>query len=265
MSPLFKRELRFGSKSLLLWGILLIVFTVSGFFKYDAMLSNAAATDAMIEAIPRVMRVMFGMNALPISTPLGYYAMMSVWISLLLFARAGMVGATILCKEERDKTADFLLVKPITRSQIISGKYLAACCDLLLLTFLFLALVGAIFVGPLRESNSLRQVLYAIGGLFLVQLLFFTAGLLLSTLVKKHKVAMAGSLLFVFGSYFLSTLIELSGELDMLRPLTPFRYFDVAEIATHGYQPLYPLLAVAIILLATTLTYRFYQNRNVSV
>lgn len=264
MTQLLKRELRSGQKSFRLWLILVIIFTVSGFVKYDAMLSSSAATDAMMDAIPRVMRVMFGMNALPISTPLGYYAMMMVWISLLLFARAGMIGATILIKEERDKTADFLLVKPITRSDIVTGKLLAACFDTFVITLLFMSQVLITFRGPIQESNITMELYYTVFGLFLVQLLFFACGLLLSTLVKRHQRAMAGSLLFVFGSYFLSTAIELSGELDFLRPLTPFRYFDVAELNKHGHQPIYPILSVVIILLATTLTYRFYQKRDVS-
>ncbi|GAA3321378.1 hypothetical protein GCM10020331_036950 [Ectobacillus funiculus] len=42
-------------------------------------------------------------------------------------------GATIIVKEERDKTAEFLLAKPISRSGIVTAKLMAACVNLVVL------------------------------------------------------------------------------------------------------------------------------------
>lgn len=37
-----------------------------------------------------------------------------------------MLGSGIISKEERDKTAEFLLVKPVSRAHIMTAKLLAA-------------------------------------------------------------------------------------------------------------------------------------------
>ena len=47
---------------------------------------------------------------------------------------AAMLGATIIAKEERDKTAEFLFVKPVSRSKIISFKLLVALVNIVILT-----------------------------------------------------------------------------------------------------------------------------------
>ena len=39
---------------------------------------------------------------------------------------AAMLGADIISKEERDKTAEFLFVKPISRNKIIISKLLGS-------------------------------------------------------------------------------------------------------------------------------------------
>ena len=54
---------------------------------------------------------------------------------------AAMLGATIIAKEERDKTSEFLFAKPVLRSTIITAKLLAAFVNIVvfnLITFISL-------------------------------------------------------------------------------------------------------------------------------
>ncbi len=54
-----------------------------------------------------------GMDAQPITTPLGSYAALYPWYALVASAHAAILGATIMAKEKRDHSADFLFTKPV--------------------------------------------------------------------------------------------------------------------------------------------------------
>ena len=80
----------------------------------------------------------FQFNAFNLTTITGFYGVMFAYFSLIATISAAMWGSDIISKEERDKTVEFLLTLPVTRSKVVTAKTLAAlvnCIGLLLITW----------------------------------------------------------------------------------------------------------------------------------
>lgn len=84
-------------------------------------------------------------------------------------------------------------------------------------------------------------------GLFLTQLMFFAAGLLIASLVKKYKSAVQIGTAFLLASYVVAITARYTG-LPLLDYLSPSRYFDVYEVTLNGIH--IPCLITAIVLIA---------------
>ena len=94
--------------------------------------------------MPKSMQTIFGIGTFDLSKASGYYGMLFLYLLLMATIHAAMLGADIISKEERDKTSEFLLVKPISRNKIITSKLLAALINIII--FNIITLVSSIII-----------------------------------------------------------------------------------------------------------------------
>ena len=142
MKVIVFRELKANRKGLLIWMAGMLFMVAIGAAEYGTVVENAESIMPMLDAMPRIVKVIFGMDVLPVGTPLGYYVCMYLWYCMVAFAHAIVLGATVIAKEERDRTAEFLYTMPYSRKTIISGKIIAAAINVLCMTiFTFLCII----------------------------------------------------------------------------------------------------------------------------
>lgn len=131
MSPdksllVLRRELAGNCKSFLLWTVpvaALVALTVSlqpGFAKQGSLLM------AKFAAMPEGMRTAFGIGVLDLTRAPGYLATNFIYVTLTGSLLAGSFGAALLSREESMRTAELLLVQPVSRLQVVLGKAAAA-------------------------------------------------------------------------------------------------------------------------------------------
>jgi ABC-2 type transport system permease protein len=174
-----------------------------------------------------------------------------------------MLGALILAKEERDKTADFLFVKPIRRHQVITRKLLAALINLVvfnLVTFV----ISAISVAKYNNGDSLTlSVFFVTSALFLLQLLFLGLGLLFGALARNAKAAASTVSFVILGSFILKVVIDLYDKIEPLQFLSPFMYFSAESLMfDHQIDAGYSVLALGLALVGAIGSYYFFQKRD---
>lgn len=141
-------------------------------------------------------------------------AQLSVFLGFALFVIPFMLHATIAGERER-RSWDMLLVAPISPSQIVMGKFVAAFLGLLLAfaLFMFPVLILAIYYQGMHWGLLLLGV-----GVVISQLLALTSlTILISARVKRPLVALAvtiGAVLvvFLFIPLFLSVLDSFMGK-----------------------------------------------------
>ena len=112
---LFLKEMRRNTLSLLLWILvisLLISFTMSVF---QTFVENRSKVMGMLNLVPKGALQFKGIsNVNDLLSVLGFYAVNNVIYMMVLGSIFAMVlGSNILLKEEYNKTAEFLLTKPL--------------------------------------------------------------------------------------------------------------------------------------------------------
>ncbi len=167
------RELRANFKTLMIWSISIIVFLAMGMMEFAAFSTMGEEANKAMEVLPDFMQKIFGFATISLTDIRGYFSVYNVFFILLLGIHASMLGATIIAKEARDKTADFLMVKPITRQQMITSKLIAAFINLVILNVV-LTVTSILFVAANNTGESVTcLIIYLMGTLLILQCVFF--------------------------------------------------------------------------------------------
>ena len=174
----------------------------------------------------------FGMDRLNFGTLIGFYAVECGNILGLGGAfYAALCAVSILSKEEKDKTAEFLLTHPVGRKRIITEKLSAVLIQITVLNIIIYALsVGSIAaVGetvPLKEISLLHLAYY------LLQLELSGICFGISAFLRKGSAGLGLGIATVM--YFLNLIANIADVAAFLKYITPFGYCEGADIVSNG-------------------------------
>lgn len=178
----------------------------------------------------------------------------------------GMRGSDILSKEERDKTVEFSLVLPVSRSRVVTAKALAAlvnCLAFVLITWV-VSLVAVQSYNP--DRAFLDFLALEMQAMLAIELIFLAIGLLLGAAMKQYKLSGSTAVAIILTTYFLSIVVSLQDNLDFLKYFTPFKYFDAGELFRSGtLDGVYLLLTAAIIVVCMAAAYWTYNKRDLYI
>lgn len=268
---MYLHEIRSTYKGLIAWIAGVLVLQLSGYSKFEGFQASGLAATGSVNAIsssfPKPLLALFGMSDLNIATLIGYFGILYLYFALIATIHAGLTGAGIVSKEERDKTSEFLLTRPLSRNKILSAKILAGLTNVLIL-FVVIATSSVIGVGIVNHGNySLSpQVMNMMWGILLSQLVFFGLGICFAGIFKRPKLPTLAITAVVMGSYIVYALSLITDKLAWLRFITPFRWFSApsiiyAEAVGIGYVLVSILLCVGLIVAG----YYYYQRRDITV
>ena len=263
---IYIKELKSHRKSLIFWSIGVILMVASGMSKYAGLKSSGQSITEVFSQMPKSMQAVMGIGPLDLSKASGFYGLLFLYLVLMATIHAAMLGATIISKEERDKTSEFLFVKPVSRTKIISAKLLAAFTNIVIFN-LVTFVSSLVAVGKMSEGEDVNgDIAITMVGMFILQLVFLAIGSAISAVKKRPKTAgslATGILLLVF---LLSVAIDLNEKLENLKYLTPFKYFEAKNMMYGGgFEGVYLILSALLIVLLIYVTYVFYKKRDLNV
>jgi ABC-2 type transport system permease protein len=262
---IFKRELKANLRSLIIWGIIVILFVMIGVSKFSAYYENPEML-AILNDMPPALLHAFNMQAFNLTTIGGFFGVMFTYFALIVSIAAAMWGSDIISKEERDKTVEFSLTLPVTRSRVVTGKALAAvvnCVGLLLIT-LGASLVSVAQYQP--DSEFYRFLTLCMVALFIMQLTFLAVGLFLGCAMKQYRRASSVAVSLLLGTYFLSVISGLNEHLEFLKYFSPFKYFDPGVLLRQSRIDVrFVGLSLAIIVASTVGAYLTYARRDLYI
>lgn len=122
---IFFKEWKRYRHSLVLWSMVLSLFIVLTMVFYPAIAENAAQIESLLQSpMMRSMMEMFGGGDTSSFTDLlGFYATKNISNILLLGSIFSIIlASSIVAREENEKTIEFLLTRPVTRSEIFLTK-----------------------------------------------------------------------------------------------------------------------------------------------
>ena len=269
MMNIFLRELKAHRRALIIWSVCMILGVYSGMYKYTAYTAGTAGAPSIndiVKAMPGTVRALFGFGSFDVSTMAGYFAVLTVYIQLALGIHAALLGAGIISKEERDKTTEYLMVKPVSRGYIITSKLCAALFNVVVLNLVLLLSSLAIVPAYNKGKDISHEILLIMLSMFFLQLLFLTLGAGLAACMRKPKGA--GSIVtgFILIAYFIARVTDMNDRLNPLNILSPFKYFDLSKIvAGNGLNSGIVLITLLLIAVFTGSTYFFYSRRDLNV
>jgi len=262
---IFIRELKANLRSLLIWGFIVALFVTIGFSKFSAYEGNPELL-VILDQMPPVLLDAFNMAAFNLTTLSGFYGVMFTYFALILSIAATMWGSDTISKEERDKTVEFSLTLPVTRSRVVTAKALAALvnCILLLLITCVAALIASAQYQP--DNEFFKFLSLCMLAIFIMQLIFLAIGIFLGCAMKRYKLASSVAVSLLLGTYFLSIISGLNENLEFLKYFSPFKYFDAGMLLHESRLDMtFVLLSVAIVLVSMAGAYLTYARRDLYI
>ena len=262
---IFLRELKANFKSLLIWSFIIVLLILIAVSKFSAFAGDPEMLKILDTIPPAVMDVM-NMNAFNLTTLTGFYGIMFLYFGLMGAFAAAMWGSDIISKEERDKTVEFSLVLPVSRSRVVTAKALAAlvnCVVFVLITWGF----SVVAVQSYNPDQAFYDFLaLEMQGMFMMELIFLAIGLMLGCVLKKYKSSGSTATGIILATYFMSVIAGMNDKFEFLKHFTPFYYYDAGEIFRSGHlDTTYLGVSVAIIVVALIATYTVYNKRDLYI
>ncbi len=263
---LFEKEMKRALISLLLWMLVITILISVTMSIYPTFLQNQQKVFGMLNLIPKGVLEFKGFsNINDLLVALGFYASNNVIYTLVLGSIFAIVlGTNLLLREEYNKTAEYLLTKPVTRSEIFLTKFAVLLVNILVLNIVT-SLTGFFFLSVVdKELFSLKAFMILSLYTFLLNMLFGIAGLFISTLIKRARPVTAFSIGLVLILYFIYTLSKITESISWLGKISPFRYVDL-RVTNPGYSmdPFNLGFFLVLSLFFGVYSYRLYLRRDI--
>lgn len=263
---IFWREMKANRKSLIIWCIGVIFMVGGGIGKFIAYSTTGQSINELVAEMPKSVQTILGFGSFDLTKASGFYGMLFSYIVLMAVIHAVALGASIFSKEEIDKTSEFLFVKPVSRNKITSSKLCAGITNILI--FNFITLVSSIgMFGKYSKGEAVTgTILKLMLGMFFLQLIFLFIGTAIAAIGKNAKAAASIATGVMLLTFILYKLVDLNTNLEKLKYLTPFKYFDAGNLINgKGFESVYVIISVLIITALMSMTYMFYKKRDLKV
>ncbi|MFO7697103.1 MAG: ABC transporter permease subunit [Anaerolineae bacterium] len=262
---ILRRELRAGIKSLLIWcGIMVFMLAVE-FSEFTVYYNNPELT-RVIDAMPPGVIAALNMDAFNFTTAAGFFGVMSNYLQLIVAIAAAMWGAEVIAREERDKTAEFVLSLPVTRARLLAGKTIAAlvmCAVLLGVTWGATLLLAQRYApdAPFYPFVALIMASFA-----LIQVVFLSMGILAGSAWPRPSRAGSVAVSILLATYVGGYLMEFTDKLDFVRYLSPYKYYDpLLMLHESRLETRFVVLALAVAIACLAAAFAAYERRDMSI
>lgn len=220
---IFKKELRSGAMSLLVWSAVIGGLMAVCVGLYPSMEGSMGDMSALFADMGEFSAA-FGLDKLGFGTIMGFYGTECGNILGLGGAfYAALTAMGLLAGEEGGHTAEFLMTHPVSRTRTALEKLAALTVMILTLNLVCLACGagGILAIGAEAEWGDLMKYH---GALALLQLEVGGVCFGLSSLLRRSSYGLAA------GLYFLGLLVNLDPDMEFLRFVTPYYYADAARV-----------------------------------
>ena len=261
---IYKHEFKMNLKSVITWSVAVAALLFIFISLLSSFAEEAELLNEMMAEFPEELLLAFGMDNMDFSSVLGFFSLAFLFTQICLAIQAANYGFSLVSIEERELTADFLLAKPVGRTQIMTSKLLAALSGLTITnivvwisSFVFIQL----FIGD--RTYDTRSLFLLLLSILVFQLFFLTVGLVISLLIKRVRSITPYAMALVFGMYVLSAFGDMLGE-SMFENITPFKHFEPSYIVQHAAYNL-PLVSISLVVIVISLvgSYLLYSRRNI--
>ena len=256
-----KHELRRGKTAFLIWTGAISFLLAVCVFLFPEMKGEMSEIGDVFSSMGSFTEA-FGMDKLNFGTLKGYYAIECGNVLGLGGAFfAALIAVGMLCKEEKERTAEFLLTHPVSRVRVITEKLAAVIIQIIVMNIIVYAIsvCSMIAVGeevPWKELNLLH-VAY-----FIMQIEIAAICFGVSAFMRSGSIGVGLGIAAIM--YFLNLIANITEKAEFLKHITPFGYCDGADIVADGELSIERIaigLVVSVVLIV--LAYLKYGKKDI--
>ena len=261
---MFNRELKINFKSFIIWTLVLITLFLVVYLIYPSIMNseNVEMLNEMMKVFPEEVLKAFNMDISGIETAYGWLKTEGfVFVLLITGIYSGILGSSILLKEENDKTIEYLNSLPITRNNIILSKITTSLIYIISM-ILILSIFNYIGLSISCDFDKKSYLLLSITPIFSSTVIFALC-LFISTFTHKTKKTLGISLAIVFISYFLQIVSELDKSTEFLKYFSVFTLADIRNVITNiSINPLMIIISITLTVILLLLSVINYNKKE---
>ena len=224
---ILKREILSQKLTILIWGLAIGFMVGVCVLIYPQMQSQMDNIGEMMSSLGSFTKA-FGMDQLDFNNITNYYALECgnmLAIGGAFFA--AIIGISALMKEERDRTAEFLLTHPISRAKVITEKLISIVVIISIVNAVIFVL-GTVSMLIVGGEFSWSEILLFHLAYYLMQLEIAGICFGISAFISKFGAGIGIGIAAVF--YFMNIISNITSDARALKYITPFGYTDGGNI-----------------------------------
>ena len=258
---LLKHELKQGFKTLAIWTASIGFLIAICLFLFPEMKGEMDNVSDMFASMGSFTAA-FGMDRLNFGTLIGFYAVECGNILGLGGAFfASLIAVSALAKEEKERTAEFLLSHPVSRVSVISSKLAALVVQIVVMNVVIFALSAAC-IAIIGEEPTWKEICLLHLAYFLLQLELAGICFGLSAFLRRGSLGIGLGIAAMM--YFLNIIANISEKAEFLKFITPFGYAEGADIVSNdSLDGKLVLIGMAFALIGVAAAYFWYSRKDI--
>ena len=258
---LFLHELKQNRLSLIIWALSISFMLCVSIVIYPEMSGQMEEMNQMMSDMGAFSSA-FGLDQLSFGEFSGYYGIECgnvLGLGGAIFA--AIIAVTSLAKEEKDRTAEFLLSHPISRSKVITSKLISVFAQILILNVIVnvLANLCAFIIGE-SDGLSMRLLLGLAFLLMQIEIAGICFGISAFIIRGGYGIGIGSSLML----YFVNIIANLTEDAEFLKYITPFGYTDSAYIINEKSLKLeYLVVGIIFAIIGIVSAYVKYTKKDI--
>ncbi len=225
---LIKHELKQGQATLLIWTSVIGFMLAACILIYPEMGTQMSDVGSMFAEMGNFSAA-FGMDRLNFGEFMGFFGVECGNVLGLGGAFfSALLGISVLAKEEKEQTAEFLLTHPISRRKTAAQKLVSVLLQIIILNIIVIA-VTFISIRVIGEEPEIRPLLLLFLAYFILQAETAAICFGISAFISQSGLGIGLGIAALF--YFLNIIANLTEDAKFLKYITPFGYTE-SEILT---------------------------------
>lgn len=224
---LIKHELKQGQATLLIWTSVIGFMLAACILIYPEMGTQMSDVGSMFAEMGSFSAA-FGMDRLNFGEFMGFFGVECGNVLGLGGAFfSALLGISVLAKEEKEQTAEFLLTHPISRRKTAAQKLVSVLLQIIILNIIVIA-VTFISIRVIGEEPEIRPLLLLFLAYFILQAETAAICFGISAFISQSGLGIGLGIAALF--YFLNIIANLTEDAKFLKYITPFGYTESADI-----------------------------------
>ncbi len=225
---MFTFYLKSKLKMIVIWTLILVGFIYASLTKYEAFAVDIEGTKQLLDAFPKIIMQVYGIDDVDITSLGGYFSIVSLYVAIMLAIYGAILGSKIIYEEESLSTSEFIFTKPVSRKKVYYTKFLVSLTTITILNILVIAINYIILKNMYHVFDNYFM-------LSLVQYLISVFGLCLGTFLttlKFNKFAAILSAAIITNMFILKTFAQI--KVLNFSYITPFYAFSNDRILENN-------------------------------